>query len=149
MSRVLALLLVVTAVAGCGGGTDAYASLTTSAWVLDRLVGADGSVQRGDGARLTFGAEGTLSLASCNLCTARYRLSNDVLTVAPAQACTQRACAPGGIELERYVAEPMTVERDGIYLVLDPVDPASTVPQLVFVPEAPAVGGAPATPDAR
>ena len=137
MIRASLLILALLAVAGCAGGSETADSLTGSTWVLDRLVSPDGSVERGDGARMTFGASGTLSLDSCNLCSGRYRISGDVLTVAEATACTRRACPSGTLELERYFAAPMTVRRDGAYLILDPVDPASPQPQLLFAPDAP------------
>lgn len=131
--RALAVLCIVL-LAGCATPTPDL--LSGSTWTLDRLVASDGTVQRGAGERVTFGAGGALSLVSCNSCGGTYRLREGVLTVAPALTCTLRACEAGTVELERYLTAPLRVRRDGAYLVLDPVDPASPVPQLVLAPEA-------------
>ncbi len=137
--RALLLVALFALSAGCGSTPAASSSYAGTVWTLDRIVGADGSVTRGSGEeRLTFGADGRLSLASCNQCGGAYRLDGATLTVDPAMACTRRGCPDGAIELERYVSGTQTLHREGAYLVLEPAGAPGAAAQLVFVPETPA-----------
>ena len=130
------LIVTVSALAlsACGGAParGLAADLPGSSWTLERVVLDDGRVVRGDGDQVTFAADGALSLASCNSCSGRYELRDDVLTVDAALACTKRACAPGAVELERYLGGTATVSRDGDYLVVEPA--AGRAQQVLFVP---------------
>lgn len=108
------------------------ADLPGSSWSLERIVLADGSVLRGDGDQITFASGGTLTVSSCNICNGRYAVEGDQLTVQEPLGCTRRACLSGAIELERYLASPATLRRDGAYLVIEPE--ASEAEQILFVP---------------
>ena len=130
---VLALTAIPTLAAGCGGPpTGMAADLPGSSWTLERIVQDDGTVVRGDGDQVTFGPDGSLAVASCNQCSGRYSVREDVLTVSAPLACTKRACAPGAVELERYLGETATLRRDGAYLVIEPVDGGGQ--QILLVP---------------
>ena len=101
-------------------------------WTLDRIVAADGSVTRGSGEeRLTLSADGSVAMQSCNLCNGRFATADDVLTVAEPVACTRRGCGDGQIQMERFFAGPVGLERSGPTLT---VSAAGDV-QLVFVAE--------------
>lgn len=117
--RSLALFALLV-LAGCSPrppmATDALPGTT---WLVDRIVEPDGSVRRGTGETVSFGADRRVSLSSCNVCNGSYAVSGGVLTIDPALACTRRGCAPGTTELERELAGPLAVRRDGEYLVLD------------------------------
>ena len=114
------------------------AELPGSSWTLERVVRADGTVQRGAGAQVTFSADGGLVLSSCNACTGRYRVTGDVLTIDGPLACTRRGCAPGEVELERALGASATLRREGVYLVAEPIpgegEAAPQAEQVLFVP---------------
>ena len=121
----LSVLLALTALAGAAfagcsprppAATDALPGTT---WLVDRIVEPDGSVRRGTGETVAFGADRRVSLRSCNVCNGPYSLSGGVLTLSPDLACTRRACAPGTTELDAELVGPLAVRRDGEYLVLD------------------------------
>ena len=117
---VLAVVLMA-ALAGCGARPAGEASgLPGTTWLVDRIVEPDGSVRRGTGETVSFGADGRIALSSCNECSGPYGVSRaGVLTLDPALVCTRRGCAEGATELEREVVGPLQVRRDGEYLVLD------------------------------
>ncbi len=129
-------LLAVLLLSGCGVRPTGLAStLPGSTWLLDRIVGADGSVRRGTGETVAFGADGRISLASCNLCGGGYTVSSSgVLTLGAGLACTRRGCPDGAIELERDLTGPLQMSRDGEYLVLSA---AGGTPQILLLPETP------------
>jgi len=124
----LALLLI----AGCTPTPTGFAaSLPGSSWLVDRIVEPDGSVVRGTGETVTFGADGRLSLASCNQCNGGYQVSADgVLTLSEGVACTRRGCPEGAVELEREMQGPLSIARDGEYLVLG----GAGTPQIILLP---------------
>ena len=103
-------------------------------WSLERLVLDGGEVRRGQGEQVSFGPEGSLSIASCNLCSGRYAVDDSVLTIDGPLACTRRACQPGTVELESHLEGTSTLRRDGAYLI---VEPDSLAEQILFVPAEP------------
>lgn len=119
--RALAFSLVAaTVLAACAVTPPAASPYAGTVWTLDRYVGADGSVTRGTGEeRLTFGADGNVQIASCNLCNGRFRVQGDVLTVGEPLACTRRACLGGQMELERFFTGPVRLDRDGPVLTAE------------------------------
>ncbi len=135
--RLVVLIFCLAFVAGCGGSaptTGLAADLPGTTWTLERVVLPDGEVLRGDGDRVTFAADGTVSVRSCNTCNGRYRLREGRLEF-EALACTRRACRPGTVELERYLSGTLAFRRDGAYLILDAVDETGTEgPQVLLVP---------------
>ncbi len=129
--RLLVAAVALLAASACSSPTP-VSPYAGSVWSLDRIVGADGSVTRGTGdERLTFGADGSVSVQSCNACAGRYTITDDVMTVAPGMACTRRGCTSGQIELETAFAGPVGLERDGPTLTVSGADGA----QYVFVSE--------------
>ena len=132
--RTLALLSAVL-LGGCGVRPTGLAStLPGSTWLVDRIVGADGSVRRGTGETVAFGADGRISLASCNLCGGAYTVSSSgVLSVGPGLACTRRGCPEGATELEREITGALRTSRDGEYLVLTAVEGGR---QVILLPDA-------------
>ena len=139
MRLALSALLLVLFAGGCSQPplTGLAAELSGSSWTLERVVAPDGAVLRGDDDRVTFAADGTLTISSCNSCAGRYRVRDGVLEVEPGLACTKRACPDGRVELERYFAGPTTLRRDGQYLVVQPstVEGADAPePQILLVP---------------
>ena len=118
----LALFALVLAVVSTGCSrppTGLAAEVPGSSWTVERVVLADGTVVRGDGDRVTFAPDGALTLSSCNVCNGRYAVREDVLTVEEPLACTRAGCAPGAVELERYLGSTATLRRDGAYLVAE------------------------------
>lgn len=103
-------------------------------WSLERLVLDDGEVLRGQGEQVSFGPEGSLSIASCNLCSGRYAVDDSLLTIEGPLACTRRACQPGTVELERHLEGTSALRRDGAYLI---IVPDSLAEQILFVPAEP------------
>jgi hypothetical protein len=145
--RALSLLCFLLLVAGCGGAPPSGpgAALLGSSWTVERIVYPSGEVIRGGGETIAFGADGSLSLSSCNTCQGRFRTDGQTLTIREPLACTRRACQPGQIELERFVGGVQSVERDGAYLVLrtlpseDAERPSPEPPSVLLLPqEAPA-----------
>ena len=132
--RLPLVALALSALAGCSTPPPAGlgAELSGSSWTLERVVRADGTVQRGGGDQITFAAGGELALSSCNACTGSYAVTGDVLTVGEPLACTRRGCAPGAVALERVIGGSATLRRDGVYLVVEPA--AGDVEQALFVP---------------
>ncbi len=128
-------LLALVLLAGCGvRPTGTASSLPGTTWLVDRIVEPDGSVRRGTGETVAFGADGRVALSSCNLCGGPYRVSGDgVLTIDPALACTRRGCPDGATELEREMAGPLRMTRDGEYLVLSAPDGGR---QILLLPDA-------------
>ncbi len=108
------------------------AALPGTSWTLERIVLADSGVLRGDGDQVTFNADGTLNLSSCNLCSGQFTMQDSVLTVQEPMGCTRRACMNGQVELERYLMGASVVRRDGVYLVVEPT--AGPAEQILFVP---------------
>lgn len=144
MSRI-ALLLVFVVLAGCGGpGSSSRDAtlLTGSSWTVERIVYPSGEVVRGDGETIAFGSDGSIAVSSCNNCSGRFDRSRGGVLI-DANRCTKRACAPGTIELERFVNGQQSVERDGPYLILTAVPAerdSAEAPQVVLLPsEAPQV----------
>jgi len=117
--RPLALFALVL-LAGCGVRPAGLAAdLSGSTWLVDRIVRSDGSVRRGTGETVSFGADGRILLSSCNECNGPYSVSAaGVLTVGEGLACTRRTCRSGVTELEGDVQGALQVSRDGEYLVL-------------------------------
>ncbi len=136
MRVVLASLAVLCTLAGCGPSAPVglAADVPGTTWSLERIVAADGAVQRGMGEQVSFGPQGSLSVASCNQCSGRYSVRDSVLTVPGALACTRRACPTGTVELEAYLSGRSVLRRDGSYLV---VRPDSSREQILFVPAEP------------
>ena len=132
------LLSAALFAAGCGSSppTGLAAAVPGTSWTVERVVTADGAVLRGDGARVTFAADGALVVSSCNECSGRYTMREDLLTVEAPLACTRRACPDSEIELERYLAGTTALSRDGAYLVAEPVAEAGglTGVQVLLVP---------------
>jgi heat shock protein HslJ len=123
------------ALAACAGSppTGFEADLPGTTWTVERVVDADGVVQRTDGGSVTFAADGALTLSSCNTCGGRYAVRGDELRVEAPLACTRRACLPGALELERYFAGPLELRREGAYLIAGPVGEVEG-PQVHLVP---------------
>ena len=128
-------LLALFLLAGCSvRPTGLAASLPGSVWLVDRIVETDGSVRRGTGETIAFGADGRIALSSCNECSGAYAVSpQGVLTLGAGVACTRRGCPDGAVELERTMAGPLTMARDGEYLVLSA---AAGTPQVILLPDA-------------
>ncbi len=135
--RLVVLASCLVLAAGCGGRTPTTglaAEIPGTTWSLERVVLPDGGVLRGDADRVTFAADGSVNVSSCNTCNGRYRLRGERLEIEPL-ACTRRACPTGDVELERYLSGPLTLRRDGAYLVLDAMGEAGTAgPQVLLVP---------------
>ena len=132
--RLLLALAAVSFVAACASPPPVgmAAEVPGTTWSVERIVQADGGVIRGSETdQVSFGPEGSLSLSSCNLCSGRYALADSVLTVPPGLACTRRACAPDGLELERHLEGTSVLRRDGAYLV---IEPDSLDEQILLVP---------------
>lgn len=141
MSRLAFALVIV--LAGCSSGTPARDTvlLTGSSWSVERIVSADGSVARGGGETIAFGADGSLSMASCNTCQGRYETSGNRLVIDEGLRCTRKACMADEVELERIVSGTQLVERDGPYLILTAEVEAGAPdpPRVILLPtEAPA-----------
>jgi heat shock protein HslJ len=135
VSLSLAVFAVVLA-AGCSGSATGVASqLAGTTWVVERIVNADGTVIRGSGETVTFGTDGTISLASCNLCSGRYALSGSTLRLDEAMACTRRGCPPGTVELERVLNGERHLRRDGEYLVLEGGETVPDAPKVLLLPQ--------------
>ena len=134
MRALLVLAAALCTVAACTPPPPVglAADVPGTTWSVERVVGGDGQVRRGDGTeQVSFGPEGSLSLSSCNLCSGRYAVADSVLTIGPGLACTRRACATGGLELERYLEGTSVLRRDGAYLV---IVPDSLAAQILLVP---------------
>ena len=127
--------LLAAALSACAGPppTGFEAALPGTTWTVERVVDADGVVRRTDGGRVTFAADGGLTLESCNVCNGSYAVRDDALRVDEPLACTRRACAPDALELERYVAGPLELRREGAYLILEPLG-VPDGPQIHLVP---------------
>ena len=131
---VLLTCLVLTACGGSAPTTGLAAELPGTTWTLERVVLPEGGVLRGDGDRVTFAADGSLSVQSCNNCNGQYRVRDGRLEI-EALACTRRGCPPGDVELERYLSGALTLRRDGAYLILDAVDESGADgPQVLLLP---------------
>ena len=128
-------LFALVLLAGCGVRPSGTASnLPGTRWLVDRIVEPDGSVRRGTGETVTFGADGRVALSSCNLCGGPYHVSSGgVLTLDPALACTRRGCPEGATELEREMVGALRMSRDGEYLVLSAVEGGR---QILLLPDA-------------
>lgn len=100
-------------------------------WTVERVVDADGDVDRGFAEQIAFGETGELRVVACNDCTGTYALEGDVLTVAPGLACTRRACPTTALDLGVVLDGTSTLRRDGAYLV---VAPDSLALELLLVP---------------
>lgn len=105
--------------AGCAGpGSARVASvLPGSTWTVERIVYPTGRVVRGDGETLSFDADGSLGLSSCNSCGGTYQIAGRVIEFSVG-ACTLRACGPEVIELERVIEPKMSASSSGEYLIL-------------------------------
>ena len=140
--RILSLA-VVLALAGCGGASPSGPSavIPGSSWTVERIVYPTGEVVRGGGETVAFGADGSLSIASCNTCQGRYRARRGTLTIRTPLSCTRKACQPDEIQLERFIGGTQLVERDGPYLVLTTVTdegadrPAADPPSVLLLPQ--------------
>ena len=128
----LALALSLLAFGCTGPPTGLAADLAGTTWTVERVVAGDGEILRGEG-RVTFGASGSLSVSSCNVCNGGYAVRGTSLEVLEPLACTRRGCAPGDLELEDFFAGSLTVRRDGLYLVVEP-DPLRDGPQVLLLP---------------
>lgn len=125
------------ALSSCAGlGAPPPQTLAGTTWSLERVMLGSGETLRGDGQRMTFGADGRISLSSCNQCSGPYREREGTLTLAPTMACTLRGCPPEAIELERYVTGTLTFRRDGDYLIMTPAESDFVVAgtELLFLP---------------
>ena len=143
LASTFVLAATLAMVAGCAG-SGAASEYAGTVWTLDRIVAADGGVTRGTGEeRLTFGADGQVSLASCNQCSGPYRIAGATLTLGETMACTRRGCPEGAIELERYLSGQRTLRREGSYLVVESADASGVATQLLFAPEMPVAPTAP------
>ncbi len=88
---------------GCGG--EPVTLLLGPAWVVEDIAG--GGIIDGSRVTLDFRADGRLAgRASCNRYTARFELTGESLTVAPA-ASTRMACAPALMRQERRFLEAL------------------------------------------
>ncbi len=127
------VLLAAEGLAGCSASPPASVSaLPGTTWLVDRIVEPDGSVRRGTGETVSFGADGRVSLTSCNVCSGSYSVTSaGMLTLAPNLACSLRACPAGVTELEREMVGPLRASRDGEYLVLAAADR-----QILLLPDA-------------
>lgn len=126
--------LVLLLVAGCSRTpTGLSAELPGTAWTLERVVYADGTVERGTGERITFDPDGRVLLASCNTCNGTFRLRGNRLQVREPLACTRRGCTEGEIELEVFFEEERQLTRDGAYLIVEGEESSA---QLLFLPVA-------------
>ena len=127
-------LLALALLAGCGTRpTGLAAALPGSTWLVDRIVESDGSVLRGTGETVSFGADGQISLASCNRCGGSYSVSAaGVLTLGEDLTCTQRSCDSYLTELQGYIQGSLQMSRDGEYLVLTGT---TTERQIILLPE--------------
>lgn len=132
MRTLLALVLPLIAFGCAGPPTGVAADLPGSTWTVERVVVGDGEILRGDG-QVTFGASGSLSVSSCNVCNGGYAVRGDRLEVREPLACTRRGCEPGALELEDFFAGSLTIRRDGLYLVVEP-DPLGDGPQVLLLP---------------
>ena len=132
MRTALASALLIC-LGGCGATPTGFqVDLPGSSWTLERVVRTDGSVARGDGDQVTFAADGSLALSSCNACSGEYSVRGDVLSIEAPLACTKRACAPGAVELERVLGTEATLRREGVYLIAEPL--TGDAEQVLFVP---------------
>ena len=134
LAPALALFL---ALAGCaGGGNAATGAIPGSAWVVERIVQADGAVVRGSGASVQFGRDGSVFVEACNACNGRFRVRGGTLRVDEALACTRRACAPGGApEVGPLLGGDHSIARDGQYLVLtQAVGDGAAAQQILLLP---------------
>lgn len=131
----LALPALALALSACASTppTGFEADLPGTTWTVERVVDADGVVRPTEGGRVTFGADGSLSLESCNSCAGSYGLRDAELRISEPLACTRRACAPDVLELEAYFAGALTLEREGAYLIARPSG-AAEGPQVHLVP---------------
>lgn len=131
---------LVFVLAGCGGSAPSGpgSDLPGSSWSVERIVYASGEVVRGEGETIAFGADGSVSMASCNTCQGRYRARQGTLTVDEPLRCTRKACRPGEIQIERFLSGPQTIERDGPFLVLtaQPTEerPSAEPPSVLLLP---------------
>ena len=131
--RLLLALALPLALFGCSGPpTGLAADLPGSTWTVERVVTGDGEILRGEG-QVTFGATGSLSVSSCNVCNGTYAVRGDALEVREPLACTRRGCPPDALELEQFFAGSLTMRRDGLYLVVEP-DPLGDGPQVLLLP---------------
>ena len=136
-----AFLVALALLAGCSRPpTGLGAEVPGTSWTLERVVYADGRVERGSGERVSFNPDGTLLVASCNTCNGSYRFRGARLSTRGPLACTRRACMPGEVELETYFDGEHAVRRDGSYLIVEAGADGTT--QLLFLP----VSGPPAGP---
>ena len=124
--------LALLVAAGCARTpTGLSAELPGTSWTLERVVYADGSVERGAGERITFEPDGRVLVVSCNTCNGTFRLRGNRLQVREPLACTRRACAEGAVELEAFFEEERQLTRDGAYLIADGEGESA---QLLFLP---------------
>lgn len=131
------LVLFTLLLASCSSGppTGLSTELPGTAWTLERIVFADGTVERGSGERITFAPNGGVLIASCNTCNGSYRMRGNELRVPEALACTRRACGTDEIELEVFFTGTMALRRDGSYLIVEQAEAVETA-QLLFLPVA-------------
>lgn len=122
MRSLIALVVISSSVIGCASSppTGFAADLPGTTWTVERVVDVDGRILRTDSAEVTFEADGDLALSSCNLCSGSYAVREAELRIDEPLACTRRACLVDSIELERYFAGPLTLRRDGVYLIVEP-----------------------------
>jgi heat shock protein HslJ len=136
LGRFLSILAVVGIFGGCAGAASGLgSSLPGTTWVIERIVYADGNVDRGSGESITFGMDGTISVSSCNVCNAEYRISRESLRIAQPMACTRGACQPGRPEVETFLTDARKMHMEGEYLVIEPAEGSAPGPQLLLLPE--------------
>lgn len=140
MLRVALVSLLVLAGCSSSSSREETTLLTGSSWTVERIVYPDGEIVRGDGETIAFGADGSVSVSSCNTCTGRFQSHRGGITV-DANRCTRMACPSDTIQLERFVNGEQDVERDGPYLILTArptEDEMEAAPQVLLLPsEAP------------
>jgi heat shock protein HslJ len=108
-SRLAALVVIASLVAGCAGRSSTQIS-PSSALTVDQLSGTwnlvsiqpagqgDQATPPGTSYTLTF-ADGRLSTrVDCNVCNGAFTLSGQTLTAGPALACTRAACSTMAFE---------------------------------------------------
>lgn len=119
--RLLSSFVALVSLAACSTPpTGVAADVMGTSWTVERIITPDGVLRQE--AQISFGDEGSVAMSSCNQCSGRYRMRDDVFTSDGGLACTKRACTSGQLELERYFTGPVSLRQEGTYLVAEPQD---------------------------